>query len=315
MDFASEEVELLRERLAANDVAGVAGLMQANPALHRAPLGYCGDGPLTYVAERGEEWVGMAKWLVENGSDVHQGGDAPLMRAALRGERIPMMEALVELGADVNGKWHEYYPVIYAPCETLEVDALRWLLAHGAETEGAMDYLLGTYLRDTGRLKACMDVLVAHGGTTRYDYPAVLAIVRHEHEELERLLRANPLLVEERYPDLDIGTTAGRMLTLKGATLLHVAAEFGNAVAVRMLLGNGAQVDVPAMVDEKEVGGQTALFHALTQRKEVGREVADLLLARGARLGARAKVPGSYEEPGEVLEVSAGEYGEMFGGG
>ncbi len=40
--------------------------------------------------------------MIENGSDVHQGGDGPLMRAALRGERLPMMELLVAHGADVN---------------------------------------------------------------------------------------------------------------------------------------------------------------------------------------------------------------------
>ncbi len=48
----------------------------------------------------------MAKWMIENGSDVHRGGDAPLMRAALDGERIPMMELLTSHGADVNAAWH-----------------------------------------------------------------------------------------------------------------------------------------------------------------------------------------------------------------
>ena len=44
----------------------------------------------------------MAQWMIDNGSDVHQGGDGPLMRAALNGDRIPMMELLVAHGADVN---------------------------------------------------------------------------------------------------------------------------------------------------------------------------------------------------------------------
>ena len=29
----------------------------------------------------------MAAWMTENGSDVHQGGDGPLMRAALNADR------------------------------------------------------------------------------------------------------------------------------------------------------------------------------------------------------------------------------------
>ena len=40
--------------------------------------------------------------MIENGSDVHQGGDGPLMRAALSSHRIPMMELLVSHGANVN---------------------------------------------------------------------------------------------------------------------------------------------------------------------------------------------------------------------
>jgi hypothetical protein len=34
----------------------------------------------------------MAEWMIAHGSDVHQGGDGPLMRAALNAYRIPMME-------------------------------------------------------------------------------------------------------------------------------------------------------------------------------------------------------------------------------
>jgi len=34
-------------------------------------------------------------------------------------------------------------------------------------------------------------------------------------------------------------------------------------------------------------------------------EVAQLLIARGADLTIRARVPGRYERPGEILDVSA----------
>jgi hypothetical protein len=37
----------------------------------------------------------MAQWMIDNGSDVHQGSDAPLMRAAHNGQRIGMLELLV----------------------------------------------------------------------------------------------------------------------------------------------------------------------------------------------------------------------------
>ena len=74
----------------------------------------------------------MAEWMIAHGSDVHQGGDGPLMRAALNGYRIPMMELLVSHGADVNALWHGHFPIIFAPCESMDPAALKWLLDHGA---------------------------------------------------------------------------------------------------------------------------------------------------------------------------------------
>ena len=63
--------------------------------------------------------------MIENGSDVHQGGDGPLMRAALADMRIPMMELLVSHGADVNALWDGSYPIICAPCDALAPQALK----------------------------------------------------------------------------------------------------------------------------------------------------------------------------------------------
>jgi hypothetical protein len=51
----------------------------------------------------------MAEWMITHGLDVHQGGDGPLMRAALNAYRIPMMELLVSHGADVNALWHGHF--------------------------------------------------------------------------------------------------------------------------------------------------------------------------------------------------------------
>jgi hypothetical protein len=122
----------LKQAIDANDVEHVKSLMTSNPALHRGPLGYGMDGPLTWVAECRVPWeppgparLAMAQWMIGNGSDVHQGGDGPLMRAALKGVRIPMMELLVAQGADVNARWHGDFPIVFAPCESLDPVALR----------------------------------------------------------------------------------------------------------------------------------------------------------------------------------------------
>ena len=86
----------LKLAIDANDLERVKELMTRHPELHRAPLGYGKNGPLTWVAEcrvprvpPGETRLAMARWMIENGSDVHQGGDGPLMRAALDDSRHP----------------------------------------------------------------------------------------------------------------------------------------------------------------------------------------------------------------------------------
>jgi ankyrin repeat protein len=310
--------------------------MTRNPALHAAPLGYGKDGPLTWVAECRVPWeppsparLAIAAWMIEHGSDVHQGGDGPLMRAALNGHRIPMMELLVSRGADVNALWHGRFPIVFAPCESQDPDALRWLLDHGADPNRrdhgyeigghshsgtALDYVIGSYARSPERLGACIDVLLAAGATTRYDAPAVQALLRLRLDTLAELLDADPSLVSRRFPELDCGRSGGRSLTLRGATLLHVAAEYGNAAAADLLLDRGADVDAPASVDEAGVGGQTAIFHAATQFDDRGLAVLQLLLDRGADLALRVTLPGDYERPGDLVECTALGYALRFGG-
>jgi hypothetical protein len=44
----------------------------------------------------------------------------------------------------------------------------------------------------------------------------------------------------------------------------------------------------------------------------VNPEVGEQLKERGADLSIRARVPGHYERPGEILDVSAAEYAAIF---
>jgi len=331
-----DEVGQLKQAIDTNDIARVQAMMTRNPALHRAPLGYGEDGPLTWVAECRVPWepptparLAMAEWMIAHGSDVHQGGDGPLMRAALNAYRIPMMELLVSHGADVNALWHGHFPIIFASCESMDSAALKWLLDHGAnpncrdhgyEISGhaypgtALDYLIAGYVRSLERLKACIDILLQAGGETRYNTPAVLALLRDRLDLLAELIDADPGLVNKRFSELDCGQSGGRSLLLTGGTLLHVAAEYGNVAAVALLLDRGADVNARATVDEAGVGGQTAIFHAVTQFNDFGLPVTQLLLERGTDLTVRVKLPGDYERPGEIVECTPLGYALLFGG-
>jgi hypothetical protein len=166
--------------------------------------------------------------MIENGSDIHQGGDGPLMRAALNGYRIPMMELLVSFGADVNAEWNGDFPIIFAPCESVDPDSLKWLLDHGANPNcdnengrgTALDYLIGTYARSS-KLARCIDLILDAGGTTRYDGPGVLNLLRGRLDRLADEITSNPDLLHKRFPQLDCGSTGARRLLLQGATLLR----------------------------------------------------------------------------------------------
>src|SRR6266436_1383188 len=299
-----EEMGQLKQAIDTNDIALVKTMMTRNPALHSAPLGYGEDGPLTWVAECRVPWqppgpvrLAMAEWMLTHGSDVHQGGDGPLMRAALNAYRIPMMELLVSHGADVNALWHGHFPIIFAPCESTDPAALKWLLDHGANPNcrdhgyrisghpypgTALDYLIASYARSAHRLSACIDILLEAGGVTKYDAPAVLQLLRGRLDSLAELIDAEPALVSRRFSELDCGQTGGRNLWLQGATLLHVAAEYGHPAAIALLLDRGADVNARATVDAAGVGGQTAIFHAATQPNDGGLPVTRLLVDRGA---------------------------------
>ena len=322
-----EEISQLKDAIDTNNLTLVKTLMTRNPALHHAPLGYGKNGPLTWVAECRVPWappsperLAIAKWMIENGSDVHQGGDGPLGRAALNGMRIPMMELLVSYGADVNAAWNGNFPIIFSPCEAVDPVTLKWLLDHGADPncEGngevtALDYLVEAYHRSPS-LSLCIEYLLDSGGVTKYDVPGVLDILRGRLDQLEERLKASPKLVHQRFPELDCGQTGARRLLLRGATLLHVAAEYGNVDAARVLLDHGADINVRASVDEDGIGGQTPIFHAVTQFNDFGLPAAQFLLDHGADLSIRVKLPGHYERLDEVVECTPLGYARRFPG-
>jgi len=80
---------------------------------------------------------------------------------------------------------------------------------------------------------------------------------------------------------------ASTFTPLDGASLLHVAAEYGNANAVRVLLEMGAEVNARAAVDAHGLNGHTPLFHTVNSAWNRSAPILELLLDAGAQPDVR----------------------------
>jgi ankyrin repeat protein len=142
--------------------------------------------------------------------------------------------------------------------------------------------------------------------------PAVLNLLRNRIDLLSAQLDEDPALLHRRFPELDFGSSGARRLTLRGATLLHVAAEYGNLEAAQLLIARGADVNARASIDESGIGGQTPIFHAATHFPDWGLPVAEYLVKNGADLSISVKLPGHYERLDEVVECTPLGYAQLF---
>lgn len=330
------EVGQLKAAIDREDLPTVVAMMSHNPRLHQAPLGYGKNGPLTWVAECRVPWgppsetrLAMARWLLAHGSDVHQGGDGPLMRAALNDTRIPMLELLAEHGADVNALWGGSYPILCAACEALAPEALKWLLAHGADPQVPSQYgqpvamVVGTYSRNAAAKHACLEALV-DAGCGVPDTPA-LALHRGRTDLLEQHLARDSDLLHRRLTGAEIypsalGMEADEGLTstpAEGATLLHLAVEFDDLETAAWLLARGAD---PNARTGDDPAGHTSLFHTAVTMGRKHDALARLLLQHGADPDLRATVRKQLRDMGDpekeqmrVYErVTAVEYARAY---
>jgi hypothetical protein len=165
-------------------------------------------------------------------------------------------------------------------CELHSPERLRGVLRAGLDPRVPIDgklpleWLLEMYTR-SDRLPACVRLLLEGGAAPRD--PELVPVLLDDGEAIRGAVSADPALLRRRF-DLRSAFTP-----LDGASLLHVAAEFGHVAAARALVELGAEVDARTGVDEHGLGGHTPLFHTVNSNANRSLPVMQLLLDAGAR--------------------------------
>lgn len=121
----------------------------------------------------------------------------------------------------------------------------------------------------------CLRLLLDRGAVL--DDSVVAPVLLNDTEQLEAAIRANPALLTHRTKMVSAFTP------LIGATLLHVAAEYGNAAVARVLIEQGADVNAAAAVDEYGLNGHTPLFHTVNSSHNRSAPIMKMLLKAGAK--------------------------------
>jgi len=144
--------------------------------------------------------------------------------------------------------------------------------------KNATTWLTEMYSRSP-RFPACLRTLLDAGAVL--DDPVLAPVLLDDAPALRTALRANPALLAHRT------SLACAFTPLRGATLLHVAAEFQCHAALDELLQAGADPDAAAAIDEHGLGGQPPLFHTVNANRDLAAPARRALLAAGARVDVR----------------------------
>lgn len=164
--------------------------------------------------------------------------------------------------------------------ETHDAARIRAILDTGFNVAATVDgktpvtWLTEMYFR-SDRFPDCLRLLLERGATL--DDPRLAPVLLDDPAALDEALKRDPALLSHRV------SMACAFTPLDGASLLHVAAEYGHLAVARRLLELGADVDARAATDADGFGGQTSLFHTVNSNANRSAPVMRLLLDAGAR--------------------------------
>lgn len=165
-----------------------------------------------------------------------------------------------------------------------DVEGVRAALHAGADAVSAIRgklpvyWLLEEYTR-SDRLPDCLRLLFDSGAVL--DDPVVTCVLLNDADAIKDALSADSSLLEHRT------TLVSSFTSLVGASLLHIAAEYGHLDAARALIESGLDVNATAAVDDQGLNGHTALFHTVNSNANRSAPIMRLLLAAGARTDIR----------------------------
>jgi ankyrin repeat protein len=219
-------------------IAGGGGNLDALELLHRYGLNVNGIPggvpPLVYMMLWSENPAGPF-WLLDHGADPNLASghedEAPLHVAARRWT-VPMVERLVDHGADVSRRRADGATPHTLAALHGNTDIAAWLLAHGAVDElSPLDRFMAACARAD---RAAAEALLAAD-------PAVRSGLRREHHVmLHRPAESGNAAVLETMLSCGFDTDARDK---DNVTPLHRAAMAGHAEAVNVLLKHGADVN------------------------------------------------------------------------
>ena len=168
--------------------------------------------------------------------------------------------------------------------ETHSIEKIQTALAGGVDVNGLIDgktpftWLVEMYLRSP-KFSDCVRCLIQAGA--RCPDAGLLAVLLDDTALLGAELRKNPSLIRHQ---VDIRCAFTPLL---GASLLHVAAEFGLVRAATVLLNAGADVEAKAALDDYGFNGHTPIFHTVCQGGNHCQPVLRLLLEHVAKADVR----------------------------
>ena len=200
-----------------------------------------GRFPLTLAVEVGRET--MVNALLEYKPNIKAAEEAcqsPLVAAIDAGWRLPMIERLVGLGADVNGLGQWGSTPLFKAASRGDRDVLAFLLSHGADWRATI-----------GRNMTPLSVALNHENL-EVARDLVLAGVEHDLADVAAI--GDSVLVEQALKDgANVNDPGAR-----GELALCAAAKRGHGSVLKILLENGAD---PNVTDDRGV----PLYHACSE--------------------------------------------------